>query len=58
MSNEQLGGRKPRWFYFMYFWGREGEMSRLGRMTAGLMLAIGLAGCAKQVLYKPGAKEK
>ena len=30
-------------------------MSRLSRMTAGVMLAIGLAGCAKQVLYKPGA---
>ncbi len=30
-------------------------MSRLSRITVGIVLAIGLAGCAKQVLYKPGA---
>ncbi len=30
-------------------------MSRLIRMTVGVVLTIGLAGCAKQVLYKPGA---
>lgn len=32
-------------------------MSRLSRLTLGMMLAVGLAGCAKQVLYKPGAND-
>ena len=30
-------------------------MRRSISLSLGFMLAIGLAGCAKQVLYKPGA---
>lgn len=55
MANGPELSRRLRCCYFLYFWGRQGEMSRLSRMTVGLMLAVGLAGCAKQVLYKPGA---